>query len=253
MKKLFYLISILCFFSILLLKPVYSEPKINIYNTPKDFNKSYSDNEADNTDKQNNLVIILDCSYSMDDQIDGQRKIDIAKNVINKVLRELPGNTNVGLRVYGHKSGFLGFDGCTATELLVPIGRNNPDLISDCLKKLDAVGWTPICYSLEKCIENDFNSFSGNKRIILVSDGMETCGGSPCEFAVDLMKKRTDVSIDVIGFDIESEPAAISQLKCVAMATHGRFYRVNNADELFKSLKRTLNINKKVEGKIYSK
>ncbi|MEI8389444.1 MAG: VWA domain-containing protein [bacterium] len=224
-----------------------SEPTFNIYNTPND----YDPQEINNRE---NVLIILDCSYSMDDEVRGKRKIDIARDVINDVLGQLPKNINLGFRVYGQKDGGLfGIDGCKATELMVPIGYKTQNAISAKLKNIDAVGWTPICYSLDKSISTDFIGISGSKRIILVSDGMDTCGGSPCDFAVNLMKRRTDVTIDVIGFDIRSEPSAISQLKCTALATHGKFYTADNSAEFTKSLKNSLNIKKEVEGKIFSK
>jgi len=244
MKKLLFVILVLIFF--IALMPVFSEPQINIYNTPGRYRVSGSQ-------QKQNVLIILDCSYSMDDKIDGHRKISIAKTVINNVLAELSGNINIGLRVYGHQDGFLFFDGCKATELVVPITSSSKNLISDKMKKLDAVGWTPICYSLEKAVSEDFSYITGKKRIILVSDGVETCGGDPCGFAVKLMKKRADITIDVIGFNIESEPKAVTQLKCVALATHGKFYNANTAIQLTNSLKKSLNVEERVEGKIFSK
>src|SRR3989339_658108 len=69
---------------------------------------------------QEGVLIILDSSYSMEDKINGERKIDIAKRVINDVLNQLSPTVPVGLRVYGHKSDFLGFNACKASELKVP-------------------------------------------------------------------------------------------------------------------------------------
>jgi Ca-activated chloride channel family protein len=245
MKKIYLLSIVIFLFVFLAINSSFSEPEINIYDS--------ADNYKAETVNNQNILIILDCSYSMDDKIDGQRKIDIAKTVINNVLEELPKNINVGLRVYGHQDGFLFFDGCKATELLVPVASGTQNIITEKMKKLDAVGWTPICYSFEQAINNDFSGMDGKKRIILVSDGMETCGGDPCQFAVDLMKKRTDITIDVIGFNIESDPEAVSQLKCVALATYGKFYTANNASQFTDSLKRSLNVQEKVQGKIFVK
>ena len=239
MRKYFAFITIFIF----LVSAALAEPEIHVYNTPGQYSGNY-------TDKNENILIILDCSYSMDEEINGIRKIDIARQVVNNVLRELPPNINLGLRVYGHKKSFLGIDDCKASELLVPITPNSQQRIYLALRGLDAVGWTPICYSLEQAVYGDFASIPGKKRIILVSDGMETCGGCPCEFAVDLMKKNVNVSIDVIGFDLASEPEAISQLKCVALATHGKFYTAKNAYEFTESLKNSLQVKTKVQGQI---
>jgi len=199
-----------------------------------------------------NVLIILDSSYSMNDKINGERKIDIAKRVINQVLSNLSPNIRVGLRVYGHKSSFLGINSCRASELKVPIGEGTQRFISNQLLKIQPEGWTPISYSLAQAVDYDFNGVLGKKRIILVSDGMETCDGSPCDFAINLVRKGIELKIDVIGFDLTEEMAK-SQLKCVALATKGKFYTANSAGELAKYLNNSLNSSKEVQGRIMNK
>ncbi len=204
-----------------------------------------------------NILIILDCSLSMEDEIDGIRKLDIAKDVITKVLGQIPGNVMVGLRVYGHKAGLVnslfGVDECEASELLVPINPNNHHRIAAALSKLSPVGMTPICYSIDQSVRYDFTGLSGKKRIILVSDGMENCNGSPCEFAVELVKKNVDVSIDVIGFDLLSNPSAMKHLRCAALVTKGKFYTADNPEEFLRSLQQIFSVTKDVQGTILKK
>lgn len=206
---------------------------------------------------QENLLIILDCSLSMEEEINGQSKIDIAKNSIKTVLSETPPHVNIGLRVYGHKKdalrSIIGIDTCEVSELIVPIAVNNRQLIFEQLKKLRPVGWTPICYSLEQASINDFINLQGRKRIILVSDGMETCSGNPCKLAVELIRKNPDITIDVIGFDVSSDPSVISNLKCVALATHGKFYAADNPDQFLKSLKQSFSFSREVQSRVIGK
>ena len=63
-----------------------------------------------------NILIILDSSYSMKDKIGGKQKMEIAKDVIIRVLEQIPPNVRIGLRIYGHKSGILGLRSCRASE-----------------------------------------------------------------------------------------------------------------------------------------
>ena len=234
-------ISVICLLSLL------------IYFTQTNFADSQTIfNPNSYTGDHDNVLIILDASYSMEDSLNGQRKIDIAKRAINQVLSELSPNVWVGLRVYGHKSGFLGYKSCRASELKVSIGADNQSLISQELAKIEPVGWTPISYSIQQAVNNDFRGLSGKKRIILVSDGMETCDGSPCDYVVGLIKNGIDLKIDTIGFNL-SDKMAVSQLKCTALATRGKFYTANNAQELADSLAKTLNTSKEVQGKIITK
>lgn len=200
-----------------------------------------------------NVLIILDASYSMQESVNGERKIDIAKRAINQVLKQLSPQIWVGLRVYGHKTNFFGFNDCKASELKVAIGPDNQSLIAGELLKIKPVGWTPITYSIQQAIDNDFIHLSGKKRIILVSDGMETCGGSPCEYVLGLVRNHIDFKIDTIGFDIDNDAIAISQLKCTALATKGKFYSANNARDLADSLTKSLNTSKDVQGVILKK
>ena len=203
-------------------------------------------------DNRENILIILDDSNSMGDSIDVGRKIDVARGTINQVLRELPPNVCVGLRVFGHKNGILGFNACRASELMVKIGPDNQSLISNQLGKLEPVGWTPITYSLQQAVNYDFNGIMGKKRIILVTDGGENCDGSPCEYVLSLVRNNVDIKIDTIALDL-SDPAAKSQLKCTALATNGKFYSVNTAAELANSLRKSINSQKDVKATIITK
>ena len=196
-----------------------------------------------------NVLIILDDSNSMDESIDGGRKIDVARTTINTVLNELSPDIWIGLRVFGHKGGFLGFNACRASELKVKIAPSNQNLIKNELKSLEPTGWTPITYSLQQAVNNDFNDISGKKRIILVTDGGENCDGSPCEYVLSLIRNHVDIKIDTIALDL-SDQAAKSQLKCTALATNGKFYSVNSSAGLANSLRKSLNARKDVEGKI---
>lgn len=208
-------------------------------------------NSYQKMDQSENVLIILDASYSMNDKIDGVRKIDTAKRTINQVLSQVSTNVRIGLRVYGHKSDLFGFKSCRASELKVPIAANTATYISRVLSQIQPVGWTPITYSLQQAM-NDFRGVTGKKRIILVSDGKETCDGSPCEYILNLVRSKVDLKIDVIGYDLD-DPDAISQLKCTALATKGKFYPANNQNDLANSLIRSLNVTRDVQGTILKK
>lgn len=50
-----------------------------------------------------NVEIILDASGSMAAKVDGQTRMELAKETINNFLKNIPEKANVSLRVYGHK------------------------------------------------------------------------------------------------------------------------------------------------------
>lgn len=71
-----------------------------------------------------NLKIILDASGSMKQKIGDKTMMEIAKESIEKVISEMPANTKVGLRVFGHKGDNTASkkqESCSANELISPI------------------------------------------------------------------------------------------------------------------------------------
>jgi len=209
-----------------------------------DVTKSVKKAESDSR-----ILFIVDFSNSMNDTIMGQPKIDIARNTLAEILPKIPKNVETGLRIYGHKSGFTYVQGCTASNLTVPMALNNASNIMGSLYASRATGWTPITYSLKQAINNDFRGLTGKKHIILLTDGGENCDESPCTYVINLMKTRDDVKIDVIAFDVQ-DVEANNQLRCTALMTSGKFLTADNQADLSRSLFETVGINKDVKGSV---
>ena len=222
-------------------------------------NFSYTINSPDNmshvvsgvqgASKDTQILFIVDFSNSMNNTIGSKSKVDIARVTLAELLPKIPSDVKTGLRVYGHRSGFTYLQGCQASNLTVPLGYGNSDKILSSLYSTNATGWTPITYSLKQAVNNDFAGVSGQKHIILLTDGGENCDESPCTYVINLMKVRNDVRIDVIAFDIH-DVEANNQLKCTALMTSGKFLTADNEEDLSKSLFETAGINKDVRGTI---
>ena len=185
-----------------------------------------------------NIMILLDASYSMGEILpsnstDLENKMLAAKRTVLDVLRTIPPNVRVGLRVYGNTSNQ--FTTCHASTTLVPLGQNNRNLMSSKLIGLKPTGATPISYSIQKSLDEDFRYVNGKRSIILISDGIETCGEDPCDLAVRMQKSGANVKINVVGLGLQ-DYQAVKQLRCVALATKGKFYTANTAAELANSL-----------------
>lgn len=219
--------------------PVYAE-SYSVH-TPETY--KYAPKESERT------LFILDFSNSMNEYLEGRRKVDLMLETMRDIIPKLGKNSSVGLRVYGHRMGFTPFEACRASMLLVPIGHSNASEIENSLFKTRAIGMTPITYSLKEAVKNDFMGFSGKKHIILLTDGGENCDESPCKWVMELIKVRKDVVIDVIAFNITEEDD-LAQLECTSLVTGGKFYSANTAAELARSLNNTINVKKDVEAKI---
>lgn len=115
--------------------------------------------------------------------------------------------------------------------------QNNTASISSMIKKLNSskLGMeTPLVYALEQTVNKDLASFPSpyvKKKIVLITDGVDTCGGDACAFVKELMAKRNDIVIDVIMID------SSDNLSCIADETNGNYYNVKTKDEFVKSLK----------------
>ena len=206
---------------------------------------------VENAKGDSEILFIVDFSNSMNDTIMGKSKVDIARTTLAELLPKIPKSVKTGLRIYGHKAGFTYVQGCTASNLTVPLAQNNSQNILSSLYAAQAVGWTPITYSLKQAINNDFRGVTGKKHIVLLTDGGENCDESPCTYVINLMKTRNDVKIDVIAFDVQ-DIEANNQLKCTALMTSGKFLTADSEENLSKSLFETVGINKDVKGAVIS-
>jgi len=247
MKKVFLTLFILFITFILanfvVTKIAFSNPN---YNVTTDFDR------AKDFMKDEEVMLIVDFSDSMNEYLGSKKKIDIAMENLAAILPMISPEVKVGLRVYGHKSGLTYYHACKASEMKVPPKKCSATDISNSLYELSPQGVTPITYSLRKCIESDFGSFKGTKHIVLISDGKENCDESPCKFAIELTQARNDVVIDVIALGID-DPEAIAQLKCAALTTNGKFFKSDTAAELFNSLHNSFKAHKEVQGQIIMK
>ena len=210
-------------------------------------NYKFNDNESEK------ILFIMDFSNSMSEYLDGQRKVNLMIETMKSILPRINPDTIAGLRVYGHKSGFTAMDACKASSLLVPLGTSNTYSIAENLSRTKPRGMTPITYSLKQAVKYDFLGFSGKKRIILLTDGGENCDESPCTYAMELVKTRKDINIDVIAFNVHDDED-LAQLKCTADVTGGRFTQAETKAQLFRSMENFTipHTQKDVEATIFS-
>ena len=247
MKKIFILSSILTISIMFALKGESEGDYTYKIHTP--YNLSEVSKNVETAQKDSQILFVVDFSNSMNDTIGNRTKVEIARSTLAEIIPRIPKDVKIGLRVYGHKAGFTYVQGCSASNLVVPLGLNNSQNVLSSLYSLNATGWTPITYSLKKAVNNDFQGSTGKKHIVLLTDGGENCDESPCTYVINMMKTRDDVKIDVIAFDIQ-DVEANNQLKCTALMTSGRFLTANSEEDLSKSLFETIGINKDVKGAV---
>lgn len=193
------------------------------------------------------INIVMDYSGSMYDWIYAAQKYMTA------IVQQLPSTTKIGFRVFGHdggnnpytpvmgkvknviqkkdgkykvqtvKSSYLGSTSgsCSATIQVAKVESNNSTALYNGMNSVKIGGSTPLTLALEQSVESDFAGLGQDlkKKIILITDGGENCGGDPCAFAKSLMAKRKDIIIDVVLVSSNSR-----SLICVSDITGGKFY-----------------------------
>jgi Ca-activated chloride channel family protein len=176
------------------------------------------------------LVMVLDSSGSMKEPAgDGKTKIVAARTALTQVVGKLPETAQVGLRVYGATVFKKGQPGaCTDTQLTVPIGTGNRPQLQTAIAKYKPYGETPIGYALQQAAK-DLGP-TGQRTIVLVSDGEATCAPDPCEVARSIAKQGIDLKIDVVGFRVTGK--ARTDLQCIAREGRGDYYDADSTIDL---------------------
>jgi len=171
------------------------------------------------------ILFVFDASFSMYGRWQTGMKMDIAKNLFVNFLDSLQGTPNLelGLRCYGHQFPLTPQRNCEDTKLEVPIGKP-ATAIPAMKKRMETIvpkGTTPIAYTLEQC-GNDFPPTSANVRniIILITDGIEECGGDPCAVSLALQSKGIVLKPFVLGIGLEGN---FESLNCI-----GKMYDISS-------------------------
>ncbi|MGC3946974.1 MAG: VWA domain-containing protein [Chryseolinea sp.] len=177
------------------------------------------------------ILFLIDASGSMMEewQRPNQTRWTVAKSIMSKLVDSLKQNANLelALRVYGHKSP-QEQKNCKDTWLEVPFKARNHSLIINKLQEIKPKGVTPITYSLEQAA-NDFPAGPGYRNIvILVTDGIESCGGDLCAMSQAMQKKGVFLRPYIIGLGLQSEKTLECAGKYVNADTPGKFYDVLN-------------------------
>ena len=210
----------------------------------------YTPDEYKYSQDGDKLLFVLDFSNSMTDYLEHKTKVNQVKDMMRYILPQISPDTKVGMRVYGHTCNLIAYNACRSSELIVPLGENNSEVISNELSRLRPRGMTPITYSLKQAVKKDLNGFGGIKHIILLTDGGENCDESPCDYSIALMKTRRDIKIDVIAFNVNDDDD-LAQLRCTADVTGGNFTEAETRAQLFRSMEELVTPHKTVEAQIY--
>ncbi len=179
------------------------------------------------------LEVIFDTSSSMRKRLGKETRIAIAKASLRELFgKTLPPGTPVAVRI------------------LAPGGRANAcrsrfDVPLTSLQRKVALRWvkqvsvprkagTPIAEALEQAPRDLTNV--GNRIIVLITDGEESCGGDPAAVAAELEAGGFPIVLNIVGFALGDDDLK-AEMVSWAQTTGGRFLDATDASELRRAIK----------------
>ena len=176
------------------------------------------------------VEVVIDASLSMWGRMQGRPKMDIAKETVNTALDWLPEDLDVSLRSYGNRHA-REHHNCQDSELLVPLARGNRGKIREAVAGLRPNGQPPNAFALGQ-IATDLANYRGERAVILVTDGIESCGGDPVA-AAQALQAQGRIPVHVIGFGLGNDADEnLESLRAIAEVSGGRFVTADSAEEL---------------------
>jgi Ca-activated chloride channel family protein len=188
-------------------------------------------------------MIVFDASGSMSGNKtlgipNSKPRIDEVRWALSQVLPSATRLRRVGLVSYGPGP----YNQCNVSLDFKPTA-NAAKPIMRAVNRLVPAGKTPLTEGVEQAAEAlDFRNKPG--VVVIVTDGEETCGRSPCELAKLLHQEAYQLTVHVIAFRYSgfswTGGNSVMDLMCVADENNGLYIKANDEGDLVQALEKTL-------------
>jgi len=166
-----------------------------------------------------------------------------ARRAVRDAIPDIAPYRRVGLLTYGPGGG----NACSGIDLRFGPRADAGAAVVAGIEGLAPGGLTPLAASVTAAAE----VLGGEGIVVLVTDGNETCGGTPCALGAVLAAERPGLTVHVIGFRVVHDPFSWNSpeaqefdgetvAKCLPDATGGLFVSTGTVDELADALRVTL-------------
>lgn len=165
-------------------------------------------------------------------------RLDRVQRALAKILPAVTRFRRVGLITYGTGT----YNQCNV-QLQFPPVVNATDRILATIGALVPAGRTPLSTAVEQAAEAlDYRHKPG--VVVLLTDGEETCGGSPCDLSTRLHAEGQQLTVHVIGLRVAGYTwmgeQSLLDMKCLAEKNGGLYLAVESEAELIDALEKTL-------------
>jgi len=192
---------------------------------------------------RDDAMIVFDASGSMSGNQtlgipNSQARIDEVRYALAQVLPSAARLRKVGLVSFGPGP----WNQCNVKLNLKPTA-DAADVIMKEVDSLIPAGKTPLTTAVEQAAAAlDYRNKPG--VIVVVTDGEETCGRSPCDLAKQLHDAAERLTIHVISFRYQTYSwtgeQSVLEAKCLAEQSGGLYITVDTEQDLVAALEKTL-------------
>ncbi len=200
-------------------------------------------NDEERSACNEDAMLVFDASGSMAGNVNQgiatiTPRIDVVRSALAKVLPAVTRFRKVGLITYGPGP----YQQCNIQLALKPT-TNAADAIMRDVDALVPAGKTPLSTAVKQAAEvPDYRTKPG--LIVVVTDGEETCGGSPCDLGKQLHDAALQLTVHIIGFRMKdfswTGEQSILDAKCLAESNGGLYISADAEEDLSKALEKTL-------------
>lgn len=168
-----------------------------------------------------------------------------ARRAVREVLPSLASDRHLGLLIYGPG----GRGSCSGFDMRFSPIPNAAQQIIQSVDSLRPSGDT----ALVKAVALAADVLQARGRggtVVLVTDGEETCGGSPCRLGAQLAALEHPITVHVIGFKVRGDSARWADdgeledrgnvTQCLADRTGGYYVNAETVEDLIAALRKTL-------------
>lgn len=194
----------------------------------------YSQEYEQKPPEKTRILFLLDGSGSMLAEWGPTLKINVAKRFLAQFVDSLRTDSNLelALRVYGHQY-HRKYQRCDDSKLEVPFGTDNHTQLIQKLNQVSPQGTTPLAYSLEQAAGDFPEDENVRNIIIIITDGIESCDGDPCQVSLELQKQNIFLRPFIIGIGMEK--SFDEQFGCM-----GQYFDAENIEGFRAALKKSI-------------
>lgn len=175
-------------------------------------------------------VIVFDASGSMWNRLEGDlSRIEVARDVVGQYFFSRDPDAPYAVVAYGHQRK----GDCGDIEVVTPMGRHNGAGQANRIVGLIPQGMTPLTDALQLA-RDQIPPTAEAADIVLITDGLENCGGDPCALAARFAAEGIDLRAHVVGFGMAE--GEIGALSCLPDQTGGLLLEASTGAELAAAL-----------------